>query len=273
MNTPARKIIAFAFIAVFFLTAPIVLLRAAGYRYNWKKGAIEKTGVLRLDSEPADAAVIINGRTEKKRTPALVTALLPDDYRVRIEKKGYLPWEKTLRVQSGRTTFATGVVLFNETLPGQVFAADAVAAAFSADGKRLAFAARRDGVIEIGTAEMPPDKVALAARYSRDDIAKPEISWSPDGERFLFRAVRKNGRTVASIYAAGGGEPVPLEKKMPAEVRTIRWSSRGDSLLLIAAGGIYRIDADSGELTALEIGLNYLDAVDIDGGVYALRRL
>ncbi|MEK9152253.1 MAG: PEGA domain-containing protein, partial [Patescibacteria group bacterium] len=104
MSIPVRKIFGFIIIAIFMVVAPAVLLTASGYRYNWKKNSIEKTGVIRIDSAPPGADVIINDRIQRRKTPSLVTALLPDAYRIRLKKNGYLSWEKTLEVASGRTT-------------------------------------------------------------------------------------------------------------------------------------------------------------------------
>lgn len=120
MSVRSRQII-FLFLAAFFLiSAPLIMIYAVGYRYNLTKKKLELTGALVLDSEPERARILINGVDAHKITPARFPRLLPDDYRVRMEKENYHAWEKTLTVTSKHTTFATDVLFFHSSAPENV---------------------------------------------------------------------------------------------------------------------------------------------------------
>ena len=46
MNLRYRRMLYLAFIAVFLAAAPLIILYAAGYRYNFKRQKIEKTRII-----------------------------------------------------------------------------------------------------------------------------------------------------------------------------------------------------------------------------------
>ena len=116
MKLRYRRILYISFILAFFVITSITIIYAAGYSYNFKKGRIEKTGILYLESFPKNADISINGKYEDK-TPKRFTRLLPDSYFVQITKDGYYPWQQNLEVKSNLTTFSRDIVLFKKTLP------------------------------------------------------------------------------------------------------------------------------------------------------------
>jgi len=117
MTYRTRIGILIAFIALFLITAPVVVLYTAGYRWNEKKVRIEKVGLIFLRSRPSYAEIYLDGKLRPERTPARLRNLLPSDYDVKVAKKGYSVWEKTLPVGSALTTFAEGIVLWKQNAP------------------------------------------------------------------------------------------------------------------------------------------------------------
>lgn len=117
MTLKTRRFIYLSFILVFLLAAPPLVLYTAGFRYNLKKHALEQTGVIVLNAEPRDAVVTVNGARAQGEMPIRVKRVNPNLYTLRAEKEGYHAWEKTLSVETGRTTFAYDIVLFKKNLP------------------------------------------------------------------------------------------------------------------------------------------------------------
>jgi len=60
MKLRYRRLIYSTFIFIFVILTPIIILYTSGYRYNFKKRTIEKTGILYLESKPKDALILIN---------------------------------------------------------------------------------------------------------------------------------------------------------------------------------------------------------------------
>lgn len=107
-----RHILFFLFAAGFLISAPLVVLYTAGYRYHFDSGKIVQTGVLNVTSIPKGATVFIDGQIQNERTPAVVSNVIPGPHVVSVTKDNYTSWEKTLEVSSKQSTFASQIVLF-----------------------------------------------------------------------------------------------------------------------------------------------------------------
>ena len=112
------------FIVVFFIVAPLFVLYTAGYRYDWKNKKIKQTGVISIDVEPDDASVFFNNVKIDKRLPIRLSNRAPGQYNLRIEKPGYINWEKEIEVQSKQTTYIKDVTLILDNLPVPLFNED-----------------------------------------------------------------------------------------------------------------------------------------------------
>ncbi len=107
-----RRIIYIIFFLVFFITAPLVLIWAQGYKFNWQQKTWQKTGVLFLESKPDTADIYLNGTLLTEKTTARLKNLTPGEYHVEVKKQDYLPWTKDLRIFPGETAFAQYIRLF-----------------------------------------------------------------------------------------------------------------------------------------------------------------
>lgn len=112
-----RPMVFFLFAAGFLVSAPIVVLYTAGYRYHFGSGKIVQTGLLSVSSIPRGADIVVDGVLMSEKTPAAIDNIIPGMHEVRIEKSGYTTWQKTLDVYSKQTTFAREVVLFLDAPP------------------------------------------------------------------------------------------------------------------------------------------------------------
>ncbi len=107
-----RRILYCIFFLIFFIAAPIVVLLAQGYQYDFTKRRLEKTGVLFLESKPTKATIYLNSKVQKDTTESRLKNLLPNDYDVKLTKNGYQDWQKKLTVHPNETTFAQYIRLF-----------------------------------------------------------------------------------------------------------------------------------------------------------------
>ena len=62
MTPRFRKFLYLFFILLFFIITPITWSIAAGYRFNFSKMSLQKTGMLIINSEPEDAVIYINDK-------------------------------------------------------------------------------------------------------------------------------------------------------------------------------------------------------------------
>ena len=94
----AKKVLYSIIIICLILSSALILVSfARGYRVDFDNKNLTSTGILAIASSPDGAAVYANGK--------LVTAtnssinLAPDFYDVKVEKVGYIPCQKRLRIQ------------------------------------------------------------------------------------------------------------------------------------------------------------------------------
>ena len=71
------------------------------------------TGILSVESRPAGAAVLIDGKP-RGVTPATIEGLAPGDYRVNLSLAGYQPFAATVRVVAGERTRAAASLSVQE---------------------------------------------------------------------------------------------------------------------------------------------------------------
>jgi len=273
MSLKHRRLVLFAFLAVFVITAPAVIIATQGYRYNWKKARLEKTGVLRIDSRPEGAAIRLNGELYAERTPASIFRLLPQDYEISLEKPDYFPWTKKLEVWSGATTFAEKVTLIRNSYPRLIEERPTRQIVFD-DRRRLsAEIGEAAGWTELAVADRSKDRRTTLARFDPGRFAAIDLSWSPDGDRILFQGRSKDGRDEIVIYPIDGAEPPVLADGETGLVSaaSARWSEDGSRVLLATRSGVYAANAQTGKMLLLGDAASYADVIGAGGLLYLLR--
>lgn len=103
------------FALIITLIALGVISYAQGQRFDFKHLRVIKTGVLTIDYEPDDALVYLEGKLLIGRG-SVVKNITPGTYDVKIGKTGFVPWEKTLQVESQTVSHFEKVFLIMEDI-------------------------------------------------------------------------------------------------------------------------------------------------------------
>ena len=119
MHINTRRLIASAFILVFLIAAPILVLYTAGFRWNFKKWSWQKTGSIYIEVEPKDANILINGKIVNQKIPAIINALSPDAYNIKIEKNDYISWERNIEILPEKTSIIKDIILLPKNIKRQ----------------------------------------------------------------------------------------------------------------------------------------------------------
>lgn len=105
-----KKLLTPLFALTFIIGVSVLLIfYGRGYRFNLSQGSFEPKGLLVANSQPNGAQIYINDKLNSATNTTIT--LEPEWYTVRIEKEGYSPWQKTVRVQ-GEVVAKTDAVLF-----------------------------------------------------------------------------------------------------------------------------------------------------------------
>ena len=97
-------------------------------------------------------------------------------------------------------------------------------AAFSPDGRRIAFVSRRSGEDEIWICDSDGSKTAQLTSFGGAEIYGP--SWSPDSQKIAFTGVQKGMKDDVYSISVNGGAPQRLTTN-PAEDKWPYWSHDG----------------------------------------------
>ena len=117
MQKQHRKIYFWLIFSLFVIFAPLLIIFAAGYHYNWQTGQLLRTGSLYIKTQPSISELYLNHELHSTNTPQLINKLFPNEYQVLIKKDGYWDWQKKLTVAAGETVVALEIILFKKTRP------------------------------------------------------------------------------------------------------------------------------------------------------------
>ncbi|OIO51320.1 hypothetical protein COY93_04225 [Candidatus Uhrbacteria bacterium CG_4_10_14_0_8_um_filter_58_22] len=251
-----RKIVVPILLLTFFASAPLILLYASGYSYNLKRNRLEKSGILKIDTVPDGAIVSLDGKPGRRRTtPVSIGHLMPEQYLVSIDRPGFLPWSKTLTVESGKTTFAKGVVLVAETLPQMVSRTTAKVSALDLNGTTAAYLENDGQWEEIKRFKVETESVLPLARFAVGRYDDVRLSLSDDGQRLLIGGREADGRLSLQVYRTDlTSDPNQLDLQVgPSESRPlVSWSAGGHGLA-IANGHELTLLPSEGEIVSVTL--------------------
>lgn len=133
----ARFIIFFSVLLVVPTTTYLVIQLARGFRPDFANRTIKPTGILVAESSPTGAKLWISGKLTSATNNTI--NLDPDTYAVEINKPGFHPWTKTLRIEKELVT-QVDAWLLPQTPESIPVVASAVSAVFaSPDRGKISF--------------------------------------------------------------------------------------------------------------------------------------
>ncbi len=265
-----RRFIYSIFIILFFAITPLVVLYTEGYRYNFQKGRVQKTGILIISSTPKKADIYLNGqKADDYSTPAKIEKVLPADYEIRLSKEGYHDWQKRLTVNENQTTFAEKIILWKMNWPVSVSLKKAESLLTSPDKSRAIYI---DSNKAVQLFDFNDGKF-----YQIDDLKEYQnvkiVSWSASSRKFLIKG-EKNANTSYFVYTYNnydlntGAEKFTLPGK---GIISVKWDKNSDNKLFTEDGSsLWSIDLMSKKPTLIGKIKNWRDFIPVDNIIYYL---
>ncbi len=192
-----------AIIGTIVLVTALIIFYGRGFRLDLGNKTIGSKGLLVASSQPNGAQIIINGKLYSATNTTI--NLDPDTYNVRLEKEGYSPWEKNIRIQ-GEVVNKVDAILFptNPSL-SPITVSGAINPQVSPDNSKIVFSISKNvannqntlngnGVFVLDLADRP-----LGANRSVRQIAKNSsvsfedavFSWDPAGKKILAQVNKR----------------------------------------------------------------------------------
>lgn len=177
----------------------LVVLYGKGYRIGFKQDIpkITKTGILVANSTPNGAQVFIDGHLTTATNNN--TTLPPGVYDVKIQKEGYFPWEKKLKIEEEVVTTAEARLFPVAPVLASIATTAVQNPAVDPSGTKIAYqiasesSARKNGIyvlnmsannISVPILTLQSSSTQIADDTS-DQFSKASIKWSPDGTQIL----------------------------------------------------------------------------------------
>ncbi len=271
-----RKIVFYLFLALYLVLCPIVILYAFGYIFTPKtEEGFAKTGLIRIETIPSNAAISVSNRLFEEKTPATVRNLLPGAYDLKVLLRGYRPWIRRVEVEAGKAVNFEKVVLVPQNVKTKTLIAKPFDDLFPVPGTRyllLKGGKQAGGLIAYdwrnGTFRtVLPDTASSGAA---ELIKIFSVKDSPfvilgikdtQGLKFLGCYLDKEKSEVRDITTLFGGK----------EPKEIRWEGNHPEYLFVLRGqDLARLDLE--KMTAVPDFLPKVRGFGLfKGKVYALR--
>lgn len=178
----------------------LAIFWAKGYRPSLKEKSIKGTGLLVANSYPEGASVYLNDKLTTATDDTL--HLPPGEYRIKIVKDGFIPWEKTLKLESELVS-QTNARLF-PSVPDltALTLTEAIDPTPSPNGQKIAYkvasasARQKNGLWVLHLSDSPikigTNNIQVAQSTSGINFTKANLVWSPNSQQILVSTVSGN---------------------------------------------------------------------------------
>lgn len=241
MKLITKRLLYSSFILIFFITAPILMLYSSGYRFNFSKLKLEKTGSLVVESIPKNTEIYLNNKLIKTKTPARINYLLPDEYILEIKKNGYFPWKNKILITSGVVTFVKKVYLIKQELPGLIMAGDIIS--FEKVPNENKFMILQNASRGIQFLVFDADTNSTKPLYSFPAGSEPRLlEWSANLDKLILQNAYK-GKINYLIASAKNYSVTDMAQILQQSFEKIKWDNFSNSILYgQRLKELYRID-------------------------------
>lgn len=186
-----QVIFIFALFAFLLIGTTIAVLYGRGYRFGLDNGKpdLRKTGILAAKSTPESAQILINDHLTGATNENI--NLSPNQYGIRIQKDGYLPWTKNVSIEEEVVTSVNAFLYPTAPKLDSITNIGVTKAVLDPSRTKIAYtvasqSAKRNGIYVYDTAANSVLSLQGASRQIADDTialtSQSELSWSPDGE-------------------------------------------------------------------------------------------
>ena len=186
-----------------------VILYGKGYNFNFGNGklGISGTGLLAATSSPDGAGIYINGHLTSATNNTI--SLPPGEYKVKIAKSGYFPWEKQIIIEKEVVAAAYALLLPNAPKLENITDAGISNPVIDPSRTKIAYTAssfddiRKNGIYILDMTVRPILTLQSSSTQIADDtidnFSQASLSWSPDAKEIIA--------TISAGPASQRGEP------------------------------------------------------------------
>jgi hypothetical protein len=233
-----RQIYLALVILAFLLVTPLIIFYAQGKRFDPASNRLVTTGILSVVTEPASVTLSIAGKSVTGQTPLQIRAIIPGRYTAEITRPGFLPWQKSLVITAGQTTFLHDVVLIRDPVGVTTIVPEGVDfAAVSPDERTIITAS--SGASGETLSRRTRDGELVQHMTIPEALPVSHISFSPSGRKMLVQTPEKFYVVSTDLRTPA----VALDSLAVGPFQSIEWGLPNENeLFVITQRGLERID-------------------------------
>ncbi|HAL50561.1 MAG: Peptidase S8 and S53, subtilisin, kexin, sedolisin [Candidatus Uhrbacteria bacterium GW2011_GWD2_41_121] len=236
-----RRVIFWTFVMIFFITAPLLVLYTAGYRYSISSGLVTRTGVLSITTSPRSAEIYLDSQYAGAKTPEVLKRILPGTYGIELRKDGYHSWTGEVEIKSGQTKQLQNIQLFLDSEAQLLFDKETDVISVNPQGDTIAYATREGGWQEIWLYRPKENSHTLLNQQIASDQKNLELAWSAAGT--YLSAFDIDANTVAIYKNDATAVSLPVNE----DIIGLEWNPSSDALIaLTTEDGLVQIDLQAG---------------------------
>lgn len=279
MSKSLRLFLFLLFLFAFLISAPIVVLYTAGFRFDLTNGRIVHTAVLNISSEPRNADVLVDGIPASDKTPAVLETILPGEHIVGLQKEGYLPWETSLLFESREALVLGPIILFLDAQPELRQTINAAITAIHAQTNRFAYATQESSWLEVWVVDASTSQTKLLMRLPYSVTSSYALAFSTSGT-YLALIETHGSRQDMTVTRVDNGTTIELpEDPRDAEEELLSFypehltTSRDRLVVLSESGNRAVLSYQDGETASIITYLPLGDYVFVEapGNLIALQ--
>jgi len=202
MENLKRTIFFWTLVILFLITAPTVVLRARGYRFDVNRGVFVHSGSIAIKSNPQNVDVILNGELIESKTLSRINSsynisgLIPKEYDITISAADFQTWNKKIEVHSGLSTEIWNSVLVRNNYEKIPYDSSGIDKFFlSPKDKFAVFDQKIESRLRINILNIKKNAIENSFELPDwnlvDDSRKENIEWSPEEDYLSVPVQRK----------------------------------------------------------------------------------
>ena len=212
LDKSTRRKIFYGMVLLFAVVAPVALLYSRGYVFDRERRGLVVTGGIFVKTVQSGARVFVDSEFSKETSfishGALITNLIPRRYTVRVEKEGYQPWIKAVRVANEEVLEFRNVLLPPAAIRSQpFFSRSAGKRVFWLDGRRALALESGDPVKGVTLSLIHADTGAVIGQLN--GVARWQ--WDAHSGSFIIgRNAAGRARWYRATFSSSGIQEEPI---------------------------------------------------------------
>ncbi|MEK7598446.1 MAG: hypothetical protein AAB487_01800 [Patescibacteria group bacterium] len=295
MEKLRRTVFFWMLTAIFLITAPLVVLRARGYRFDTSRGVFVHSGSINIKSNPQSVDVSLNGKLVQAKTLSRInnsyniSGLIPREYSLIVSANDFQSWDKKTKVHSGISSEFWNILLVRNNYEKIAHDTSGIQKFFiSPKDKFVIFNQAIENGMVAKILDIKGNEIKNVFPFPGwnllDEAKKENIEWSPEEDYLSVPVQRTSPETAVKTAPAFATEKKteyayfildPAEDNFfnlndflgKADIRNVRWDPRDrDYLFFLLSNSLYRAnikEKDNLSLIAEDVSSYELSKTDV----------